>query len=210
MKMFKQFIPQEACLKCQGCCRFSQEVSLWSPCLLDEEIQYLLDKEIPPVSISIDKKIQPIPHPAGEGFICPFLDAAVNKCKIYAFRPFECRLYPFLIALRGGKVLLQHRKVYNVSPKPPPDPAKAGSKRLGLRKSPITGDNKLSPKAIFLTVDLNCSYIREKLNTKELKEYTQELINFLNTPAQVEALKDNPQIIQAYEDVLDIIELKIA
>ncbi|MFH0790758.1 MAG: hypothetical protein V2A64_03920 [Candidatus Omnitrophota bacterium] len=26
----------------------------------------------------------------------------------------------------------------------------AGSKRLGLRKSPITGDNKLSPKAIFL------------------------------------------------------------
>ncbi|MFH0791035.1 MAG: hypothetical protein V2A64_05325 [Candidatus Omnitrophota bacterium] len=31
---------------------------------------------------------------------------------------------------------LQHRKVYNVSPKPPPDPVKAGSKRLGLRKSP--------------------------------------------------------------------------
>ncbi|MFH0791427.1 MAG: hypothetical protein V2A64_07340 [Candidatus Omnitrophota bacterium] len=28
--------------------------------------------------------------------------------------------------------------------------AKAKSKRLGLRKSPITGDNKSSPKAIFL------------------------------------------------------------
>ncbi len=161
--MIKQFIPQEACLKCQGCCRFSQEVSLWSPCLLDEEIQGLLDKEIPPVSISVDKKIQPVPHPAGEGFICPCLDIAANKCKIYSLRPFECQLYPFLIALRGEKVLL--------------------------------------------TVDLNCSYIREKLNTKELKEYTQELINFLNTPAQIETLKDNPQIIQAYEEVLDIIEL---
>ncbi|MFH0790295.1 MAG: hypothetical protein V2A64_01540 [Candidatus Omnitrophota bacterium] len=50
---------------------------------------------------------------------------------------------------------MHNRKVYNVSPKPPPDPVvlqskKTGSKRLGLRKSPITGDNKLSPKAIFL------------------------------------------------------------
>ncbi|MFH0790322.1 MAG: hypothetical protein V2A64_01675 [Candidatus Omnitrophota bacterium] len=56
--------------------------------------------------------------------------------------------------------MFQHRKVYNILPKPPPDllrtsqravpacrqgrvwppMAKAKSKRLGLRKSPITGD----------------------------------------------------------------------
>ncbi|MFH0791203.1 MAG: DUF3857 domain-containing protein [Candidatus Omnitrophota bacterium] len=61
---------------------------------------------------------------------------------------------------------LQHRKVYNVSPKPPPAPTFVGAKQLGLRKSPITGDNKLSPKAIFLD-DESCYYYGltcEKLN----------------------------------------------
>lgn len=166
MKMIKQFIPQEVCLKCQGCCRFSQETSLWLPCLLDEEIQDLLGRDIPPASISIDKKIQLVPHPGGDGFICPFLDITANKCKIYASHFFECQLYPFLIALQGKKVLL--------------------------------------------TIDLNCLYIREKINTKELKDYTQELVDFLNTPAQLEILKDNPQIIQVYEEVLEVVELKIA
>jgi len=33
---------------------------------------------------------------------------------------------------------------------------------------------------------------------------------FLNFPAQVKILKDNPWIIQAYEEVLDIIELDSA
>lgn len=163
--MIKQFIPQEVCLKCQGCCRFSEENSLWLPCLLDEEIQDLLDKEIPLASISVEKKIQPIPYPGGSSFICPFLDITANKCKIYSFRPFECQLYPFLITLRGKKVLL--------------------------------------------TVDLNCQYIREKINTSELKDYTQKLVDFLNTPAQLEILKDNPQIIQAYEEVNDIVELDL-
>ncbi|MFH0791372.1 MAG: hypothetical protein V2A64_07055 [Candidatus Omnitrophota bacterium] len=37
---------------------------------------------------------------------------------------------------------MQHRKVYNILPKPPPD-LLCKSKRLGLRKSPITGDTCL-------------------------------------------------------------------
>lgn len=28
---------------------------------------------------------------------CPFLNPGTNKCGIYACRPFECRLYPFLL-----------------------------------------------------------------------------------------------------------------
>lgn len=162
--MIKQFIPQEACLKCQGCCRFKESGSIWLPCLLDEEIQDLLDKKIPPASISLDRKIQPIPNPKQEGFICPFLNIEDNKCRIYGLRPFECQIYPFLLTLRGSKVLL--------------------------------------------TVDLNCLYIKENLDTKELKEYTGYLVSFLNSPRQVKILKDNPQIIQAYQDVMDVIELK--
>lgn len=164
--MIKQFLPQEYCLSCRLCCRFKEENSVWSPCLLDEEIQALLDKKIPAASISIDRRLHPV-HSCSEGtFICPFLDAQENKCKIYAFRPFECQLYPFLISLRG--------------------------------------------KRILLTLDLNCPYARAKLNSPELKEYTAELTAFLNKPSQIKILKDNPQIIQAYEEVLDVIELKIS
>jgi Fe-S-cluster containining protein len=163
--MIRQFVPQEACLKCQGCCRFSQVDSIWSPCLLDEEIQDLLDKDIPPALISTDKKIRPVAHPQGKGFICTFFNTQENKCKIYAYRPFECQLYPFLINLRGKKVLL--------------------------------------------TVDLNCPYIKDKLETKELKEYSEYLASFLNSPSQVRILKENPHLIQAYEAVSDLVELDI-
>jgi len=139
---------------------------VWLPCLMEEEIQDLLDKNIPPATISIDRKIQPVPHPDNEGFICAFFDLPQNKCKIYEYRPFECQLYPFLINLRGKKVIL--------------------------------------------TVDLNCPYVKENLQTKEFKEYTDYLVNFLKCPAQLRLLKDNPQLLKTYEDISEIIELKIS
>ncbi len=67
---------------------------MWLPCLLEEEIQGLLDRKIPPLSISIDKRIQPLPNPEGEGFICALFDIKDNKCKIYKFRPDTCYFYP--------------------------------------------------------------------------------------------------------------------
>jgi len=164
--MIKQFIPQEFCLKCQGCCRFREENSAWSPCLLEEEIESLIDRtDIPSVSLGMDKRIVLAKNPAGEGFICPFLNISDNKCKIYQSRPFECQIYPFLISMRNKKV--------------------------------------------YLTVDLNCPYVKEKLNTKEFKAYLGYLTSFLNAPKQLKLLKDNPQIIQAYEEVLDVAELDL-
>lgn len=164
--MIKQFVPQEACLKCRGCCRFKEYNSVWSPCLLDEEIQELLDKEgIPAASISIDRRLQPIANPDGTDFICPFLNSLDNKCKIYFTRPFECQLYPFLINLRKKKVLL--------------------------------------------TVDLNCPYACEKINSQEFKDYILYLSNFLNAPEQIEMFKDNPQLIQAYEEVREVAQLNL-
>jgi Fe-S-cluster containining protein len=104
-------------------------------------------------------------NPQGEGFVCAFLDCVSNKCKIYAYRPFECQLYPFLINLRREKVVL--------------------------------------------TIDLNCPYAKEKINSVEFKEYSEYLSAYLNSPEQLEILRDNPQIIQAYEDVLDVVELNL-
>lgn len=164
-KEIKQFIPQEFCLKCQGCCRFSRQDSAWLPCLLDEEIQELLDNNsIPAANISIDRRIQPVADEKSGLFFCAFFKKEENKCRIYDLRPFECGLYPFLITLRGKKVLL--------------------------------------------TVDLNCPYIQEKTNSSEFKEYVQYLTDFLNSPSRLKMLKSNPQVIQAYEEVLDVVELK--
>lgn len=164
--MIKQFVPEEVCLKCRGCCRFSESNSVWLPCLLDEEIVGLADKKgIPAVSLSLDKRIMPDALEGKEGFVCPLLNIEDNKCTIYNSRPFECQLYPFLLSLRQKKVLL--------------------------------------------TIDLNCPYIQDKINTQELKEYTRYLTDLLNSSQQLKLLKDNPQIIQAYAEVLDVIELKI-
>ncbi|MDD3087014.1 MAG: YkgJ family cysteine cluster protein [Candidatus Omnitrophica bacterium] len=162
--MIKQFVPSEACLKCQGCCRFKEADSVWSPCLLDEEVLGLIDKEgIPAASLSMNRKLQLIPSGEGDGFLCPFLSPQENKCRIYHLRPFECQLYPFLLSLRNKRVLL--------------------------------------------TVDLNCPYIKENINTPAFNEYIGYLTKYLNAPRQLCTLRDNPHILQAYEDVKDVVEL---
>lgn len=165
--MLKQFVPSEFCLKCKLCCRFSQQDSIWSPCLLDEEIQALLDKkDISSTYISSKHRLFLISNPQKqESYICPFLNIADNKCRIYDFRPFECQLYPFLINFRHNKIIL--------------------------------------------TVDLNCPYLREHLNAKESKEYTEYLTAFLNNPGQIKILKNNPHLLINYEEISNNLELKI-
>jgi len=109
--------------------------------------------------------LRPIANPEGANFICPFLSNADNKCKIYGLRPFECQLYPFLINLRKGKVLL--------------------------------------------TVDLNCRYAYEKINTLQADDYILYLTQLLNSSKMIKMLRDNPQIIQAYEEVREVAEIDL-
>jgi Fe-S-cluster containining protein len=130
---------------------------------LEEEVQAMIGKDIPAASLSIDKRLVLVKDPSAEGFLCPFLKAADNKCQIYSARPFECQLYPFLLNLRGKKAVL--------------------------------------------TLDLNCPYIRENMHSPQLKEYSRYLEEHLNSPAQLRMLKENPQILQAYEEVLEVVEL---
>jgi len=63
-------------------------------------------------------------------------------------------------------------------------------------------------KKVLLTVDLKCPYIQGKINSEEFKEYVNYLTQYLNSPKQLALLKSNPQILQAYEDVLDVVELE--
>jgi Fe-S-cluster containining protein len=152
--MIKQFIPEEICLKCQGCCRFAEERSAWSVKVSgSEKRRFRLKDNFIPLSR------------AKEGFICSFFLPKENKCKIYPRRPFECRLYPFLINTEGGKV--------------------------------------------FLAVDLNCPFAKKDLNKPEFKKYAEYLSCILSKSPYAAMLKNNPQLIQQYEGVLNLAELKL-
>jgi Fe-S-cluster containining protein len=156
MKELKQLTAKEYCLNCQGCCRFATQESVWQPHLLEEEIA-----AIAPFS----KKLEVVKDPEGGAYLCQFLNQKDNKCKIYTIRPFECRLYPFLLNRRGKKV--------------------------------------------YVSVDLKCPYIREGAALDAYKNYVSCLSEFFAQPAVIETIKKNPQIIQSYEEVLDIAELKL-
>ena len=104
MREIKQLIPEDFCLSCHGCCRYAARDTAWTPVFLFDEIVELTEKNIVPSCL--------FTHPnnhkkraagidlieEGEGFVCPCLDSSENKCKIYSFRPLDCRLYPFLLA----------------------------------------------------------------------------------------------------------------
>lgn len=148
----KQFIPQDACLKCEGCCRFSEKDSIWQPSLLDEEIKIITKDCVGQDAVLPSKKINTLSFK--DYYICPFFDIENNRCKIYNKRPFECRLYPFLI-------------------------------------------NK-TKDAIYLSVDLKCPFIKDKLDKKEFKDYLNYLISFLGLPVVSFIIKQTPHILKDY------------
>ena len=102
----KQILSKETCLKCQGCCRFAEEATIWALSLLAKEIKALSARPGVAAVISADKRIRPVSSKTKDIFFCPFLSPRDNKCKIYSRRPFECRLYPFVINLSAGKTYL--------------------------------------------------------------------------------------------------------
>lgn len=164
--MIKQFILQDFCLNCKGCCRFSRFNSSWAVSLFDEEIENLLKNNMPAAVISNNKKISLEPDTKDNNFICAFFNSQDNKCRIYAMRPFECQIYPFVINKKDNKV--------------------------------------------FLAIDPRCPYVCDKLDVQELKDYARYLYSFLSSKNNLNKLKNNPQVIQPYEEVVDLFELKIA
>jgi hypothetical protein len=58
-------------------------------------------------------------------------------------------------------------------------------------------------------VDLNCPYAYEQINSPAAKEYIIYLAKYLNSAPLLSKLKDNPQIIQAYEEVREVAELNL-
>lgn len=163
--MIEQFVDSKTCLLCQGCCRFKELDSVWGPAFLKDEAASAREHKIPAGAIGKNSKIKLKKEPQRECFICHFLDARENTCRVYPFRPFECQLYPFLINLDQGRV--------------------------------------------YLSVDPGCPFVQEHLGTAFLKNHAARLFEFINSKERRVTLKDNPQIIQSYGNLLNLFELKL-
>lgn len=111
----KQFIPQEDCLRCEVCCRFGEQHTVWAPKFTQDEVATAVEiNKIPPLLFSQPTDTRTEHHPAqcinllpcGHGFRCSCFTPHKNKCLIYAQRPFECQLYPFLLFEKDGQFFL--------------------------------------------------------------------------------------------------------
>ncbi|MBI3609569.1 MAG: DUF2156 domain-containing protein [Nitrospirae bacterium] len=94
-----QLIPSVRCLSCDVCCRFPEKDSPLAPYFTAGEIQRAIERGIPSERFPDPQgcRIKLIPHPLGEGYICPAFDPAENGCRIYNDRPLDCRLFPLAL-----------------------------------------------------------------------------------------------------------------
>jgi Fe-S-cluster containining protein len=110
--MLDSLIPSEVCLSCRGCCRFAERGSVWSPLFLYEEIEKLVADDLVPACLfshsgaSLKKASRIDGVEIDDQLYCSCLDTRSNACKIYSHRPLDCRLYPFLLLKKDGKVFL--------------------------------------------------------------------------------------------------------
>jgi Fe-S-cluster containining protein len=97
-----QFVPSKVCLSCEGCCRFKEEASPWRPKISREEVDRICraGKKSTAKNLFqdvVDEQGYIKAHKSQGAYRCRFLDLRNNRCRIYTRRPFECRLYPFLL-----------------------------------------------------------------------------------------------------------------
>jgi Fe-S-cluster containining protein len=94
-----QIVPSAVCFRCEVCCRFPEHDSLLRPYFTASEIQQAVTHGVTPSSFPDHRgsQVEVIPHPTGEGFLCPAFDPATHHCRIYEVRPLDCQLYPFAL-----------------------------------------------------------------------------------------------------------------
>lgn len=110
---FPQLVPQKICLSCQGCCRFREAQSVWRPKVVPAELEANEHKEDLTWALGQDGYLKTVE--ARGQHRCAFLNLETNKCGVYSGRPFECRLYPFLLTRSPSPSLKEKEKNGRVS-----------------------------------------------------------------------------------------------
>ncbi len=104
MISLKQFVPSEICLRCDGCCRYKQADSAWRPKVGAEDQKDLAALITGHEALDEQAYVKTI-QACGQHF-CRFLNQGDNTCGVYAQRPFECSLYPFILSQGPDSVKL--------------------------------------------------------------------------------------------------------
>lgn len=60
----------------------------------------------------------------------------------------------------------------------------------------------------YLAVDLNCVFVKNNFKTADFDKYVEYLIGLLNSQAYIDILRNNPQIVQIYPEVIDLVAIK--
>ncbi len=115
----KQIVQHEQCLRCRECCRFRADRQDFAPIFTAEELEAIraarssLPEFVPfkqtenIFQIRLKQAVHPDPvYP----YVCPFLDEDSYQCTIYDVRPFDCRVWPFIILKQTetGAIRLEH------------------------------------------------------------------------------------------------------
>ena len=99
LPMLPQLVPSQVCFGCTVCCRFPEADSFLRPYFTDEEVHRAVAAGVNRSSFPDPSgtQVKLVPHPNGEGFICPAFDPDTSHCTIYAVRPLDCQIYPFAL-----------------------------------------------------------------------------------------------------------------
>ncbi|MEW5894637.1 MAG: phosphatidylglycerol lysyltransferase domain-containing protein [Candidatus Omnitrophota bacterium] len=104
---FKQFVPSEYCFQCKNCCVFESSVTPWRPLMGQEEkLRSCLHN-------SSDCFNGDRVHP--DGYVKTEVEKNIGRCDVltdqymcqcYQSRPFECKLYPFVVVEKDARSYL--------------------------------------------------------------------------------------------------------
>lgn len=94
-----QMVPSKVCLTCEVCCRFPEIDSFLRPYFTAHEIRHARDRGIADSFFPNPNgcQVEVVPHPTGDGYLCPAFDPETFRCRIYEVRPLDCQIYPFVV-----------------------------------------------------------------------------------------------------------------
>ncbi len=104
----KQFVPSSYCFQCRNCCVFESTETTWRPLMAQEEkLRSCLkspDRCFDNGAVDPDGFVKMVDE-RGKGRCAVFHDKEY-VCNLYDTRPFECRIYPFMLVEKEGKPFL--------------------------------------------------------------------------------------------------------
>lgn len=100
----KKLLNFEDCLKCRECCKFKKGEAAWAPIFSRAEIDAIVrEYKIKPAWRKYKKSINSFRPRLVKSqkdiglYVCPFLDRQRYSCMIEKLKPFDCRIWPFVL-----------------------------------------------------------------------------------------------------------------